>query len=98
MNCVRIQISSEVHIMTARGHVQNGVIVLEQPADLPVGAEVAVNVLSEDSPMPPPMARLTAVEKKEYGELHPWVQRMIGILPEDLDWNRERDAHLQEKY
>ena len=31
--------------MTYKGHVRNGVVVLDPPADLPDGAEVEVNLL-----------------------------------------------------
>jgi len=32
--------------MVLRGHVRNGVVVLDQPAELPEGAEVRVEVIS----------------------------------------------------
>ena len=84
--------------MTAKGHVENGVVVLDPPGALPEGALVEVYILAPPAQLPEPMARLTEAEKKQYGELHPFVQRMIGILPEDFDWEREREAHILEKY
>lgn len=84
--------------MTARGHVENGVVVLDHPSALPEGVEVEVRIMAKPAGLPAPMARLTDAEKVQYRELHPFVQRMIGILPEDFDWEQEKEAHLREKY
>jgi hypothetical protein len=38
--------------MTYRGHVKNGQITLDEPASLPEGAEVQVQVVSQQSQQP----------------------------------------------
>jgi len=38
--------------MTYRGHVRNGGVVLDEPVQLPEGAEVEVRVLSEEAQEP----------------------------------------------
>lgn len=37
--------------MTYRGHVENGVVVLDEPTELPEGAVVEVDVLKEEDPV-----------------------------------------------
>jgi hypothetical protein len=38
--------SRSEHAMTYRGHLQNGVVVIDEPTDLPDGAEVEVHPLA----------------------------------------------------
>lgn len=66
--------------MTYRGHVKNGFIVLEPPADLPEGTPVEVRPLSEPS---------------EIGTLAERYKDIIGIaegLP--VDSSRKHDNYL----
>src|ERR1051326_6804047 len=42
--------------MTYRGHVRNGQIMLDEPAGLPEGAEVQINVVKGQSPQVPAAA------------------------------------------
>ena len=73
--------------MTYRGHVQNGVVVLDGPAELPEGAEVEVSLAggvdaaSDDSSVPTLYERLKPI---------------IGIaegLPADFAANHDLYAH-----
>jgi hypothetical protein len=62
--------------MTYRGHVKNGVVVLDEPAELPEGAEVRVE-LAEDAAGP------TLAEK-----LAPFIGCLDG-LPSDFAENHD---------
>lgn len=81
--------------MTARGHVENGVVVLDPPGSLPEGAAVEVHLLVDTALL---QAGHDAPDADKYADLHPWVRKMSGILPSDTDWEREREAHLWKKY
>lgn len=66
--------------MAYKGHVENGVIVLDEPADLQEGAEVAVEVVQssiQTKPRPTFRERYTAVIGKADG------------LPEDAAENHD---------
>jgi hypothetical protein len=68
--------------MTHRGHVQNGVVVLDAPADIPEGATVEVRIVEEP-------------EEAAHGEIPSLYNRMksaIGKaqgLPEDAAHNHD---------
>ncbi len=53
--------------MTLRGHVESGQIVLDEPAQLPDGAVVRIELIAPKSPL----------------DIHSEVQRSSGILPVD---------------
>lgn len=38
--------------MTYKGHIKNGAVVLDQPVALPEGAEVSVDLIDVQSPVP----------------------------------------------
>lgn len=59
--------------MTYKGHVQNGVVVLDEPVRLNEGARVTIEVL-HDAPDEPP---------------HPEILRFTGVLPNDIDARAE---------
>ncbi len=68
--------------MTYKGHVENGVIVLDEPADLPDGAQVSIDVRvipegAEDEKIPT-LAELLA----------PFIGKAVG-LPEDAAENHD---------
>ncbi len=66
--------------MTVRGHMQNGVVVLDCPAEIPDGAEVEVHVVpSAEAPGPPPTL---------YERLRPFVGKLEG-MPGDLAENHD---------
>ena len=68
--------------MTHRGHVQNGVIVLDEPVDLPEGAVCQVDL----SPMP------SSPEGKGDSTLAERLASVIGSidgLPEDASINHD---------
>ena len=68
--------------MTYRGHMENGVIVLNPPADLPEGIEVEVRVVGEGGE---PLADETPT-------LYEQLKDVIGIadgLPSDLARNHD---------
>lgn len=69
--------------MTYRGHVKNGVIVLDEPADLPEGMEVMVHSAQE--------APIDKVEEP-VPTLYEQLKEVIGItegLPQDLAENHD---------
>ncbi len=68
--------------MVYRGHIEKGAIVLDEPAQLPEGAQVRVEVCTalEDEPM------------------HPDLVRFTGILPRDLDARDEYVAGMRKKH
>ncbi|MBI3468910.1 MAG: hypothetical protein HY000_38385 [Planctomycetes bacterium] len=68
--------------MTYRGHVENGVVVLDEPCDLPDGAAVQV------SPIPPPAGAKEGEIPSLYERLRPFVGAAKG-LPRDLSVNHD---------
>ena len=67
--------------MSYRGHVRNGVVVLDEPADLDEGVEVSVEVLQGDE------------KKKPLGKQ---LLRFAGVakgLPSDLARNHDHYLH-----
>lgn len=61
--------------MVLRGHIENGAVVVDQPAELPEGAVVRIELLTDDKGPPP--ARSTIGE-----ELLELAGRVVD-LPED---------------
>ena len=68
--------------MTYRGHVQDGLVVLDESVSLRNGVAVCVEVL-EDTELEP---------------LHPDIVRFTGILPPDLDVRAEYVAGMARKH
>ena len=69
--------------MTVRGHVKNGLVVLDTPTTLPDGAEVEVRLTGEDEQTGDDAPRTTLYER-----LKPFVRRLEG-LPSDLTENHD---------
>jgi len=70
--------------MTYRGHVQNGVVVFDEPLPLPEGAQVRVEVLSEEAQPG------EAVAGHESATLNERLHEVIGAargLPPDASLN-----------
>ena len=69
--------------MTVRGQVKNGVVVLEEPTELPEGAQVEVSLIDrpKDDPSPEPPRTL-------YERLEPFIGKAKG-LPPDLAQNHD---------
>jgi hypothetical protein len=65
--------------MTLRGHVKNGVIVLDEAARLPEGTEVRVEAVS---PAPPSEPKPRRVGGQLRGQI--WMADDFDELPEDL--------------
>ncbi|NLV44850.1 MAG: hypothetical protein GXY07_10160 [Candidatus Hydrogenedentes bacterium] len=59
--------------MTYKGHIQNGMIVLDDPVKLTEGALVRVEI----------------VDKRKPKALHPDIKRFTGILPSATDARAE---------
>jgi len=71
--------------MTLRGHVENGVVVLDEPADLRDGDEVSVL-----------LARRAGASEEEAPTLYDQFKDVIGIaegLPSDLAENHDHYLH-----
>jgi len=74
--------------MSFRGHVQGGIVVLDEPHALPEGAEVRVELLSGD--LEPP---LVDQEGQTLGQkLLKYAGRVSG-LPADLAQNHDHYLH-----
>ena len=63
--------------MTVRGQVKNGVVVLEEPTELPEGARVEVSLIDrpKDDPSPEPPRTL-------YEILEPIIGKAKGLPPD----------------
>jgi len=73
--------------MTYKGHVKNGVVVLDDPAHLPEGAEVEVALATEGD---------AASDDSSIPTLYERLKPVIGIakgLPADFAANHDRYAH-----
>jgi len=68
--------------MTYKGHVQNGMVVLDEPVSLTEGARVRIEVLQEAQPEP----------------LHPEIVRFTGVLPPDIDVRAEYAEGIVKKH
>lgn len=72
--------------MTYKGHIQNGVVVLDEPTLLPEGAEVRIDLVEDFSSQP------QTSERSLYEEL----KDLIGIaqgLPRDMAENHDHYLH-----
>lgn len=70
--------------MSYKGHVHDGVVVLDEPADLPEGTHVTINVVAPH--------HYGAERMKRY-------QRFIGaVAGKPSDWSEHHDQYLQEEY
>ena len=68
--------------MTILGHIENGTIVFDEPADLPEGAQVRIDVMTD-----PIVATL-----------HPELRRWYGILRHVDDIDHARLEAIREKH
>jgi len=68
--------------MTYKGHVQNGVVVLDEPVNLTEGTRVRIEVLHEA----PSEA------------LHPEIVRFTGVLPSDINVRAEYAQGVAKKH
>lgn len=79
--------------MTYKGHVRNGVVVLDEPAELPDGQEVSVRPLRKK-------ATKATAPKREIPSLYERLKNVIGIakgLPPDFARNHDHYIHGQPK-
>ena len=74
--------------MTFRGRVQNGVITLDDPADLPDGTPVSVRPLKAAASKRTPKKRPTADIPSLYERLKPVIGKAVG-LPPDASLNHD---------
>lgn len=75
--------------MSYRGRIKNGVIVLDQPADLPEGAEVEVRTVTPDD-------HRQAQPENGAPTLYDRLKDVIGIvdgLPTDMAENHDHYIH-----
>jgi len=68
--------------MTLLGHIENGVVVLDDAADLPEGAQVRIELIPAESPR----------------SLHPEVQKIYGLLRHVGDLEEARLQAIEEKH
>lgn len=82
-------------MMTYTGHVENGLIVLENGTPLPEGTKVRVEVCIPPETEPEPAS--PADERVEGGEtLHDALKEFIGVvddMPSDLARNHDHYIH-----
>ena len=70
--------------MTYRGHVENGTVVLDQPAELPDGARVEIRLVHAGQDTDTQEERVPTVAER----LAPFIGRLKG-LPADLSANHD---------
>ena len=75
--------------MAYKGHVENGVIVLDEPMSLPEGAAVRVE--------------LAVIEEAEDAEAIPTLaERLASVIGKaeglPADWSENHDKHLREEH
>ena len=70
--------------MTYRGHVENGVVVFDPPADLPDGAEVEIHLVKRPEETVPEGEEAPTV----YEQLEPLIGKLRG-LPSDFAENHD---------
>ena len=68
--------------MTYKGRIENGVVVLDEKADLPEGAQVRIEIEQ-------------AAEEFEISES---VKRFTGLLPEDIDYKKSYYEGITKKH
>lgn len=64
------------------GHIEHGTVVLDEALNLPDGTRVTI----------------AAVRAPEILELHPDIQRLAGLLPDNVDIDRLRLESVLEKH
>jgi hypothetical protein len=72
-------------LMTYRGHVKNGVVVLDEPMKLPEGAEVRVDTVD-----------LSEQDQKDFESLRAGLLKVSGAvkdMPNDMSKNHDHFAH-----
>ena len=77
--------------MTYRGHVKNGVVVLDEHANLPEGAEVEVEISSEETE--PPKPKSPTGDGTTLGQRLMKYAGMVKDLPSDLSRNHDHYLH-----
>lgn len=82
--------------MTYKGHVRNGVIVLDEPVALEEGAEVAVEVVKRAKPVEQDHTELEGRDiAKERYELY---RDLIGAIKDTPpDWSENHDKYISEE-
>lgn len=70
--------------MSLRGHIKNGVIILDEPAELPEGAEVRVQVVPQSNLASPTSESHTA--PTFYEKLKPFIG-CLDDMPPDMSVN-----------
>ena len=68
--------------MTYRGHVKNGVVIFDEPANLPEGTEVRVEQVTQEAAEPP-----------NWAEVFKDVAGKAKDLPSDLAANHDHYLH-----
>lgn len=74
--------------MTHRGHVEQGKIVLDEPAELEEGASVVVEIVSK------PSSEVSGSAEKRY-ERYRDVIGAISDMP--ADWSEKHDTYLRQQ-
>jgi hypothetical protein len=67
--------------MTYRGHIRNGQVLLDEPARLPEGAEVNVDVVEK-------MVRITRPQERQRLAKFQPIEMPGGSLADELIWDR----------
>ena len=75
--------------MTYRGHVENGVIVLDEPGVLPEGTRVVVEACAEEG---------TGDAGEEGMTLYELYEDLIGSVKMPADWAQNHDKYLREEH
>jgi hypothetical protein len=78
-------------MMTYKGTVQNGVILVEGGVQLPEGAEVQIELSDDVQPVPEKTGEPTIGEK--LAALGRWAETQPCDLPEDLAVNHDHYLH-----
>jgi hypothetical protein len=68
--------------MTYRGHVRNGQILLDDPVQLPEGAQVNVALVADANGADGGAAAIVRARRARRVRLDPEMARQIGTLPE----------------
>ena len=79
--------------MTYRGHVKNGVVILDPPADLPEGAQVEVCLMGRPAHSEVPGDREAVVPPAWAKKAIELSRRMPRDLPEDLAEQHDHYIH-----
>ena len=77
--------------MAYRGHIENGAVMLDEPADIPEGAEVSVEMVARPGAKPE-----EDVPVSDYDRLGSLIGKAEG-LPSDLAENHDHYLHGQPK-